>query len=608
MAEPITLQKLVSADADADTLGEFANEDKVVVSRKGLEYPSAPMASRLLVENGLLGATPFSTYADMADSALSNGDYAVVTGDLDAAKNGVYQKADGVWLLSEYNPSIQLTNEMEKIGADYNQVLHDDEGRVYVFSLSDGEKVGFGVTDDLKLVLEGHELSSSHLPLNIMDINGQSALAVAKDGRVYIPNLVTNLFADYKTSSSIKHLANAKWADINHIVGYGQSLSRGAATYTPISTTQPYNNVMLKSGVKIKYVEDGYDPSDFSPLIETVTAQEGSNAESPTSGNLNEISRRIDASGANPSDYVFLGTQSGHGGTTITQLSGGYRYSALERHIQDSKAIADSKGLTYTIPAITFIQGETDSKEHTTYMEYYQKMTDLMDRIRNLCMDTSGQDTPPFIFTYQTSGHRSYDSDSVSPAKVQRRLSIERDDVCLVAPAYAVPHYLNNVHLTAEGSWMLGAYFGRAIYQTLVVGKKWRPLEPIDVSWSADTIDIKYHVPIKPIQLSTVVNAQVPNEGFDIWTADSVLIADAISSVVVLSDDTIRININPVANIPTDAFLSFAKGRDGDDGDSPMGNVVDSHGLYDIVISPTGEQHPLYNASILFEYNRNFGL
>ena len=57
MAESITIQKLTDVGLDADTLGEFANEDKMVKSRLGAEYPSAPMASRLLVENGLLGAT-----------------------------------------------------------------------------------------------------------------------------------------------------------------------------------------------------------------------------------------------------------------------------------------------------------------------------------------------------------------------------------------------------------------------------------------------------------------------------------------------------------------------------------------------------------------------
>ena len=103
MAEPIILQKLVDADVDADTLGEFANEDKTVVSRLGLEYPSAPMASRLVVENGLLGATPFSAYTALTASALVEGDYAIVTNDDTPSKNGIYQKIGGVWTYIKYN-------------------------------------------------------------------------------------------------------------------------------------------------------------------------------------------------------------------------------------------------------------------------------------------------------------------------------------------------------------------------------------------------------------------------------------------------------------------------------------------------------------------------
>ncbi|MDN5619431.1 MAG: hypothetical protein L0G63_03155 [Psychrobacter sp.] len=107
MAEPITMQKFVNADVDVDTLEEAVNEDKVIVSRLGKEYASVPMASRLLVENGLLGATPFSTYISLASSALVDGDYAVVTNDTDLTKNGVYEKINGAWVYSKYNPVAQ---------------------------------------------------------------------------------------------------------------------------------------------------------------------------------------------------------------------------------------------------------------------------------------------------------------------------------------------------------------------------------------------------------------------------------------------------------------------------------------------------------------------
>ena len=104
MAEPITMQKLTDASIDADTLGEFANDDKIVTSRNGREYPSAPMASRLVVENGLLGATPFSTASNMGASDLVDGDYAVVTDDSNLEKNGFWQKQSGVWKILKWNP------------------------------------------------------------------------------------------------------------------------------------------------------------------------------------------------------------------------------------------------------------------------------------------------------------------------------------------------------------------------------------------------------------------------------------------------------------------------------------------------------------------------
>lgn len=104
MAEPITIQKLSDASFDADTLGEFANQDKLVTSRLGAKYPSAPMASRLVVENGLLGATPFSTYAAMTTGALADGDYGIVTNDDETNKNGVYQKIGANYVYQKYNP------------------------------------------------------------------------------------------------------------------------------------------------------------------------------------------------------------------------------------------------------------------------------------------------------------------------------------------------------------------------------------------------------------------------------------------------------------------------------------------------------------------------
>ncbi len=141
MAEPITMQKLTDASIDADTLGGFANEDRLITSRLGLEYPSAPMASRLVVENGLLGATPFSTYSAMTASALVDGDYAIVTNDNAISKNGIYQKTSGEWTYINYNTASEVKDVRRQSLLQARYVLYDsfDDGIYgnYSYSLYD---------------------------------------------------------------------------------------------------------------------------------------------------------------------------------------------------------------------------------------------------------------------------------------------------------------------------------------------------------------------------------------------------------------------------------------------------------------------------------------
>lgn len=137
MAELLTLKDMADGHVDAGTLGEFANEDKVVFSRKGLEYPSAPMASRLLVENGMGGdVKPFLTKTALdADPTLLDNAYAVVLSDPDINKNGFYQKRGSIVVRLEHNlqkyfeayvseiatitPSKNLYDKSKKISGSY---------------------------------------------------------------------------------------------------------------------------------------------------------------------------------------------------------------------------------------------------------------------------------------------------------------------------------------------------------------------------------------------------------------------------------------------------------------------------------------------------------
>ena len=137
MAELLTIQDSIDGRLDTQTLKEAVNEDKVIVSRLGKEYASVPMASRLLVENGLLGARGFSTYAKMTapdvDPPLVNGDYAVVTNDEDTNKNGVYEKINDVWVYTKYNP----VNKKISLTDGVLFAISDDEGNPTWLQVSD---------------------------------------------------------------------------------------------------------------------------------------------------------------------------------------------------------------------------------------------------------------------------------------------------------------------------------------------------------------------------------------------------------------------------------------------------------------------------------------
>ena len=184
MAEPITMQKLTDASIDSDTLGEFANEDKMVTARLGREYPSAPMASRLLVENGLLGARPFTTYAKMTapdvDPPLVDEDYAVVTNDDDISKNGAYQKVGGAYVYQKYNPvntRSLLVNGVAVAIIDNNdnqtwlQANNEDGGLTDVAEQAIRDKLDIVNKDDVPLLFAVTDSSENLTELQV-DVTG----------------------------------------------------------------------------------------------------------------------------------------------------------------------------------------------------------------------------------------------------------------------------------------------------------------------------------------------------------------------------------------------------------------------------------------------------
>ncbi|MEG9475791.1 hypothetical protein [Mannheimia indoligenes] len=594
-----------------------------------------------LVKSSILGSKNFATYQDMVDSNLNVNNYAIVINDDDPAKNGIYQKSDLGFIKQGYSDlSILFTvlNLLKNVLSD----VHDDRGVRVDYAVVNAKlhSIIFGLAGEY-LYAPNHLIDFSDNGFAITDAAGRCPFKINRDGSVYIANLVG--YANQLHQQSEKQRQNLPYGwrkkDINHIVVYGQSLSDGSTSNKDeplqgmeISKLQPYQNLMLAGGTRAEPQHSFYS-SDFAPLVEASIGQisnkkdirtyNPSQNESPTSSICNEFTRRCleRSQKSNASDFVMLGTSSGRGGLNVEALINGTQFEVLEKHIMDVVDTAIAKNKTSAVAAICYIQGEAnhhailrelnsfDESITADIFEYQNRVQSLIDKIDNVILNNKNQDFLPYVITYQTEAHRSYEingkSLNVNPiATAQWFMSKSNDRVILAVPVYAIPkNNRDKVHTSHVGSWVMGAYFARAMEYTLhsKMGK-WRPLEPIRYHWTDTHCDIEFHVPCGELVLDTYFCPQQPNQGFDIWV-NGELQTNAIRSVELVDYKTVRVNFN---GKQTNAQLSYCLGRE-DTKPNAFGNLRDSHGDTDQVIDPLGNTHKLHNPAIMFNIHQSRG-
>jgi len=603
------------------------------------------------------GAARYETYLELlGDASAPVGARAEVWGDDDTSRNGFYDMTANGWEWAQRQPaSAAALNQISTHVASLNRdmlpltdlqlaggLVHDDDGNRYVMSvgsrmrmlagllveggvrmrdwiarLGPGSSCSDGLGRTLYRVQPDGAMRVGSLSVRaaagggiyITDLLGRTAFGVTPKGRVIgLPQPVGGV------GVALRHAVGFQRCDINHVIVYGQSLSRGATSIAPISTTQPYHNLTMSGGVLQRVGDSGYVADGFRPLVEEPWQPGNNNAESPTSGICNGFVRRAVEDGRAAQDMVLLGTSSGNGGTTVESLADTW-LNRLKQQIHDAHASASAMGKTYCVMAHAYFQGEAqysgaaEDRARDAWL-YDQRITAMHEEIVRHAVATTGQREAPYMLTYQCSAHRRYGRDTCYVALQQWHSSRLNNWHILAVPDYVLPRNTDRLHLTAEGYWLMGEYVARALYWTLYRGAgRWRPLEPVDVSWTDTLIDVRYHVPCKPIVMDDALATSVPHAGFAIRdAADQVL--DIIGAVEVIRDDTIRITLTAPA--PLDATLTCGRGVPGDPQSSgpiegPRTNIRDSHGLYDVVTSPTGTTYALHNASVIFEFNRQRG-
>ena len=437
------------------------------------------------------------------------------------------------------------------------------------------------------------EVPSEQYVWALADSEGSIALAVTKDGAVIIGDTPPVPGPEEKRLQS---LANQR-TDYMHIFIYGQSLSRGTTASPVISTTQPYANVTFRSGVLKRSMDTGVDYSDFKPLVEE-------SLETPTSGACNMMSELI-ATGGDSSTWQFVGTAPGNGGTSIENLSKGTVYwNSMMDQVSAGVSVAASHDQTYSVWAMLWAQGENNYSTNDSVSQYLDKLVGMKNDFAFDVAARTRQGFVPPLITYQVAAHRRYGKNHNNVAIAQWYASLRDKDIVMACPIYHLPHSTDNLHLTNDSSQQMGKYLTTALYQTMVQGRRFKPLQPEQVIWQGRLIDLTFNVPVGSLQFDTSQVAAAPNYGFDVWNGEA-NDNSAIATVELAAGNRIRIKMAREPQIGD--FLTYARGRIGDPGTSgpttgPRGNLRDQAGETDNYIDSTGSPRYMHNWCIMFQY------
>jgi hypothetical protein len=340
-----------------------------------------------------------------------------------------------------------------------------------------------------------------------------------------------------------------------HFIIYGQSLSVGYQSYPTLSTQNLPGNYMIGDQVWKNY-GNNFDYTQFNPLVGSIDNAEknnanimnrsaGTSAECPLISTVNHLQLK------NPGNNI-LATSCGTGGRTIEQLSkecqqNSYYSVDFLSSIYTAKEISNFTNSKISCPAIIYMQGENNYSVVTTpggvgltvgvnatgdknlYKSFLLTLKNNMQTdIQNLYQQTE----KPLFISYQV-GAQYTRGKELTIGMAQLEASNENDDVICAGPVY--PMTDRGGHLDSNGYRWYGELLGKVFYETKVLNKVFRPLQPSEISRTnlSNQLKLKFNVTHLPLVMDGLTIAKVTNYGFDVWLNN---VQQTITAVSVVGD------------------------------------------------------------------------
>ena len=260
--------------------------------------------------------------------------------------------------------------------------------------------------------------------------------------------------------------------------------------------------------------------------------------------------------GALGKDTIVCVFADGRGGTAISNLiKGSYPYDALIQDIKSSYEEAKKKGMEFFVPAVCWMQGESDMFDYTR-VDYRKLLCQFAADVNRDVKSITGQKRDVKIVGYQSCClakcykfvPENYECYEISVPQAQMQLI--RDDSCFVAgtPVYFLDFVDDRIHLDGKSQTVVGRYNAAAVLDILRYGYSDRGLYPVNIKIEGKIAIIDFNKNDSKglvdnsgkLEFDTINVNKVKNYGFSVITPENKDIAEKVTIV----DDKIVIECN----------------------------------------------------------------
>ena len=294
----------------------------------------------------------------------------------------------------------------------------------------------------------------------------------------------------------------------------------------------------------------------------------------------------------------------GQGATPIQYLSKGMEpYQKFMDDISNANEIAKSYGCKFEVPAICWMQGESDIENYpgTDYRALLQQISrDFNQDIKQI----TGQNKDVQIICYQSNnvtGGEKYVQDSfncIESLVPQIQMDLIREDSMFWAsgPTYPFTFARERIHLDGVSQKRFGYLAANSALGIIRNRQHFRGLIPTEIKADGNEIIIHFNIPEPPLQLDTTNVVKAKNYGFAVITPDNV---DILQSVVLHKDIIHLICSAPIDTCKVRYAINGEQRKSGYKS-GPRGNLRDSQGETKKV-KIQNQVYPLHNWCYQFD-------